>query len=42
MSIEEGARIPLRLAVSDIGQVSGRYWANDSVASTGNGTVQDW
>lgn len=41
-TVEEGARIPLRLAVGDIGQVSGRYWANNSVASTGDGQVQDW
>ncbi|KAJ5532353.1 Short-chain dehydrogenase/reductase SDR [Penicillium frequentans] len=41
-SVEEGARIPLRLAVGDIGQISGRYWANDSVASTGHGEVCDW
>ncbi|KAJ5677358.1 Short-chain dehydrogenase/reductase SDR [Penicillium maclennaniae] len=36
ISTEDGARIPLRLAIGDIGQVSGRYWANDSVASTGD------
>ncbi|KAJ5631483.1 uncharacterized protein N7484_011583 [Penicillium longicatenatum] len=41
-SVEEGARIPLRLAIGDIGQVSGRYWANDSVASIGDGEVRDW
>ncbi|KAJ5201674.1 uncharacterized protein N7498_006337 [Penicillium cinerascens] len=41
-SVEEGARIPLQPAVGDIGQVIGRYWANDSVASTGNGAVRDW
>ncbi|PKY07329.1 NAD(P)-binding protein [Aspergillus campestris IBT 28561] len=42
MAIEEGAKIPLRLAVGDIGQVSGRYWADDSVADKGNGKVQGW
>ncbi|KGO53546.1 Short-chain dehydrogenase/reductase SDR [Penicillium expansum] len=41
-SIEEGARIPLRLAVGDIGKISGRYWANDSVASTGDGKVRNF
>ncbi|KAJ6017849.1 Short-chain dehydrogenase/reductase SDR [Penicillium sp. IBT 35674x] len=40
--VQEGAGVPLRLAVGDIGQVSGRYWANDSVASTGHGKVSDW
>ncbi|KAJ5145461.1 uncharacterized protein N7515_000025 [Penicillium bovifimosum] len=39
---EEGARIPLRLAVGDIGGISGRYWANDSVASTGDGKVKNF
>ncbi|KAJ5478343.1 hypothetical protein N7530_003852 [Penicillium desertorum] len=41
-SIEEGARIPVRLATGDIGKISGRYWANDSVASTGDGKVQNF
>ncbi|PLB41290.1 NAD(P)-binding protein [Aspergillus candidus] len=41
-SVEEGAKIPLRLAVGDIEQVSGRYWADDSVADKGNGKVQGW
>ncbi|KAL2018285.1 hypothetical protein VTK56DRAFT_989 [Thermocarpiscus australiensis] len=38
---EEGARIPLNLAFGDIGDTSGRYWANDSTADTGIGKVQD-
>ncbi|OQE43706.1 hypothetical protein PENCOP_c003G08861 [Penicillium coprophilum] len=41
-SVEQGARIPLRLAIGEIEQISGRYWANDSVASVGYGKVQDW
>ena len=41
-SPEEGARIPVRLAIGDIGNVSGRYWANDGVQNTGSGEVQDW
>ncbi|KAF3385250.1 Carbonyl reductase [NADPH] 1 [Penicillium rolfsii] len=41
-SVEEGAKIPVRLAIGGIDQVSGRYWANDSVASTADGKVQDW
>ncbi|CAG8152024.1 unnamed protein product [Penicillium salamii] len=41
-SLEDGAKIPLRLAVGDIGQTSGRYWANDSVASTDNGEIQNF
>ncbi|KAJ5972565.1 uncharacterized protein N7479_002483 [Penicillium vulpinum] len=41
-SVEHGARIPLRLAIGEIEEISGRYWANDSVASAGSGKVQDW
>ncbi|KAL2163198.1 hypothetical protein VTH06DRAFT_5254 [Thermothelomyces fergusii] len=37
---EEGARVPLHLAFGDIGNVTGRYWANDSTADTGVGKVQ--
>lgn len=37
---EEGACIPLHLAFEDIGDVTGRYWANDSTADTGVGKVQ--
>ena len=39
---EEGARIPVRLAVGDVGGVTGRYWANGSVRSKGDGEVVDW
>ncbi|KAF2280132.1 NAD(P)-binding protein [Westerdykella ornata] len=38
----EGARIPLKLALGDIGGISGRYWANDSVSEKGDGKVQPW
>ncbi|KAJ6149813.1 hypothetical protein N7471_001012 [Penicillium samsonianum] len=41
-SVEQGARIPVRLGIGEIEQISGRYWANDSVASAGYGKVQDW
>ncbi|KAF7591609.1 hypothetical protein BBP40_001309 [Aspergillus hancockii] len=39
---EEGAEIPLRLGFGDIGDVTGRYWANDSMIETGGGKVQEW
>ncbi|KAF4547890.1 Short chain dehydrogenase-like protein 23 [Elsinoe fawcettii] len=39
---EEGARIPVRLAVGDLGGVSGRYWGNDGVSDKGEGRVQEW
>jgi carbonyl reductase 1 len=38
---EEGARIPLHLAFGEIGETSGRYWANDSTNDTGIGKVQE-
>ena len=39
---EQGAVIPFRLAFGDIGSVSGKYWANDSVRSKEDGQVQEW
>lgn len=39
---EEGARIPVRLALGEIGNFSGRYWANDSIRSREDGKVQEW
>ena len=41
-TVEEGAKIPVRLALGDLEGVSGRYWANDSVAENGEGKVQSW
>ncbi|EFR02682.1 carbonyl reductase 1 [Nannizzia gypsea CBS 118893] len=38
----DGAKIPLRLAFGNIGGVSGRYWANDSVGGSGDGEIQEW
>lgn len=40
--VVEGASIPLRLGFEDIGNVSGRYWANDFVGDTYKGRVQNW
>src|ERR1700761_223743 len=34
---EDGAKIPVRLALDDIGSVSGAYWANASVRSKEDG-----
>lgn len=39
---EEGAKIPVKLALGDIGGVSGRYWGNDSISDKGEGKVQEW
>lgn len=39
---EEGAKIPVRLALGDIGGVSGIYWGNDSISGRGEGKVQEW
>lgn len=38
----EGAKIPVKLGFGDIGGVSGRYWANDSVNGREDGHVQEW
>ena len=39
---EEGARIPVHLALGDIGDVTGKYWGNDSISGRGVGKVQPW
>jgi carbonyl reductase 1 len=39
---EDGATIPLRLAFGDIGDVTGKYWANSSIRGKGDGEVQEW
>ena len=41
-SLEDGATIPLRLAIGDIDGVSGQYWANASVFENAAGMVQPW
>ncbi|KAH8082353.1 hypothetical protein HD553DRAFT_71696 [Filobasidium floriforme] len=41
-SLEEGARVPLNIALKDIGGTTGKYWANSSVSGTGEGQVQKW
>ncbi|KAK3623058.1 hypothetical protein LTR56_021811 [Elasticomyces elasticus] len=41
-SPEEGAKIPMRLGFADLGGVTGRYWANDSIRGRGEGSVQEW
>lgn len=38
----EGAKIPVKLAIGDIGNVSGGYWANDSIVDTGDGKLREW
>jgi carbonyl reductase 1 len=39
---EDGAKIPVRLAIGDVGDVSGAYWANSSIRGKGDGEVQEW
>ena len=41
-SPEQGAAIPVRLGFGDVGGVSGKYWANESVRGKGEGEVQGW
>lgn len=38
----DGAKIPVKLAIGDIGDVSGGYWANDSIIDTGDGKLREW
>lgn len=40
-SLEDGAKIPVRLAVGDIKE-SGKYWGNKDVFGTGDGEVRPW
>lgn len=41
-TLEEGAAIPVKLAVGDIGQQTGNYWANGTVFDQSDGQVQIW
>ncbi|KAM0797703.1 carbonyl reductase 1 [Usnea florida] len=38
----DGAKIPIRLGFGDIGDVTGRYWGNPSIADSGDGQVIEW
>nr|POE79723.1 carbonyl reductase [nadph] 1 [Quercus suber] len=39
---DDGAKIPVRLALDDLEKVTGKYWANKSVRSKEAGQVQEW
>lgn len=39
---EQGAKIPVRLAVGDVGGVSGKFWANGDMRSLKDGKVWEW
>jgi carbonyl reductase 1 len=39
---EQGAKIPVRLAVGDVGGVSGKFWANGDMRSLKDGEVWEW
>ncbi|KAH0610444.1 uncharacterized protein H6S33_011971 [Morchella sextelata] len=41
-TIEEGARILVRLAAEDIGGISGKFWKNSSLTEKGYGQATDW
>jgi len=40
--IEDGAKIPLHLALDDINGVTGQYWANEDMSSADHGKVMKW
>jgi carbonyl reductase 1 len=41
-SPEDGAVVPVFLAMGEIGGVTGRYWANESVRAKGRPEVREW
>ncbi|PUU83898.1 hypothetical protein B9Z19DRAFT_1071499 [Tuber borchii] len=41
-TIDEGAKIPVRLAINDLGGISGGFWENPSVMDTGVGSISVW
>ncbi|PRP86199.1 hypothetical protein PROFUN_05715 [Planoprotostelium fungivorum] len=41
-SEDDGAKIPVRLAVGDIGGVSGEFWENPGIHDTEDGRVSKW
>lgn len=38
----DGAKIPVKLAIGHIGDVSGGYWANESITNTDDGRLMAW
>ena len=41
-SPDDGAKIPVRLAIADIDGVTGRYWNNEDKESTADGRICEW
>ena len=41
-TLDDGARIPVRLAVGDVQGQTGKYWSNPSIGGTGDGRVLEW
>ena len=41
-SIEDGAKIPVRLAIGNIDGATGEFWENPSNSDTGDGQVSVW
>lgn len=41
-TVEEGAKVPVRLAVGEVRGRSGEYWAEESVFGRGQGEVRSW
>jgi carbonyl reductase 1 len=39
---EEGAVVPIHLALGEVDGVSGRYWANESIRTKGRPEVKEW
>ncbi|CZR50464.1 uncharacterized protein PAC_00337 [Phialocephala subalpina] len=41
-TLEEGARVPVKLAFGEIQGVTGKFWANEKISDTGDGEIQVW
>jgi hypothetical protein len=42
LTTDDGGKIPLRLAIGDIGNSTGDFWENGSISSTEDGKVSVW
>lgn len=41
-TVQEGARVPIKLAFGDVKGVTGKFWANEIITDTGDGKVREW
>ncbi|KAF8849677.1 NAD(P)-binding protein [Acephala macrosclerotiorum] len=41
-NLEEGARVPVRLAFGELQGTTGKFWANEKITDTGDGEIREW